>query len=58
MVACTIFLSLNANLQAEAMKMGALITSLDVEEAKLIKAREIHGQRAPGKAKVKVMPKP
>jgi len=42
-VARTIFLSLNAQLQAEAMKMGAPITYLDLEEAKLIEAREGHG---------------
>jgi HCOMODA/2-hydroxy-3-carboxy-muconic semialdehyde decarboxylase len=57
-VARTIFLSLNANLQAEAMKMGAPITYLDLEEAKLIEAREGHGLARTWEGwKAKVMPK-
>jgi ribulose-5-phosphate 4-epimerase/fuculose-1-phosphate aldolase len=39
----TIFLALNASLQAEAMKMNAPITFMDLEEARLIEAREGHG---------------
>ena len=42
-VSRTIFLSLNATLQAEAMRMGAPITYMDPEEARLIEAREGHG---------------
>ncbi len=42
-VARTIFLSLDATLQAEAMKMGTPITYLAPEEARLIEAREGHG---------------
>ena len=42
-VSRTIFLSLNATLQAEAMRMGAPITYMDIEEARLIEAREGHG---------------
>jgi HCOMODA/2-hydroxy-3-carboxy-muconic semialdehyde decarboxylase len=42
-VSRTIFLSLNATLQAEAMRMGAPITYMDLEEARLIEAREGHG---------------
>ena len=42
-VARTIFLSLNATLQADAMRMGAPITYLDIEEARKIEAREGHG---------------
>jgi ribulose-5-phosphate 4-epimerase/fuculose-1-phosphate aldolase len=58
-VARTIFLSLNANLQAEGMKMGAPITYLDLEEAKLIEAREGHGLARTWEGwKAKVMPKP
>jgi HCOMODA/2-hydroxy-3-carboxy-muconic semialdehyde decarboxylase len=58
-VARTIFLSLNASLQAEAMKMGAPITYLDLEEAKLIEAREGHGLARTWEGwKAKVMPKP
>jgi HCOMODA/2-hydroxy-3-carboxy-muconic semialdehyde decarboxylase len=57
-VARTIFLSLNASLQAEAMKMGAPITYLDLEEAKLIEAREGHGLARTWEGwKAKVMPK-
>ena len=58
-VARTIFLSLNATLQAEAMKMGAPITYLDLEEAKLIEAREGHGLARTWEGwKQKVMSKP
>ncbi len=39
----TIFLALNATLQAEAMRMGAPITYMDIEEARKIEAREGHG---------------
>lgn len=39
----TIFLALNATLQAEAMRMGAPITYMDIEEAQKIEAREGHG---------------
>jgi len=39
----TIFLALNATLQSDAMRMGAPITDMDLEEAKLIEAREGHG---------------
>ncbi|HZP75302.1 MAG TPA: class II aldolase/adducin family protein [Pseudolabrys sp.] len=39
----TIFLALNASLQAEAMKMNAPITYMDLEEARRIEAREGHG---------------
>jgi len=39
----TIFLSLNATLQAEAMRMNAPITYIDIEEARKIEAREGHG---------------
>jgi HCOMODA/2-hydroxy-3-carboxy-muconic semialdehyde decarboxylase len=42
-VSRTIFLALNATLQADAMKMGAPINYMDIEEAKLIEAREGHG---------------
>jgi HCOMODA/2-hydroxy-3-carboxy-muconic semialdehyde decarboxylase len=42
-VARTIFLELNARLQADAMRMGAPITYLDIEEARKIEAREGHG---------------
>jgi len=42
-VARTIFLSLNATLQAEAMKMNTPIIYLAPEEARLIEAREGHG---------------
>lgn len=42
-VARTIFLSLNATLQADAMRMGVPITYLDIEEARKIEAREGHG---------------
>ena len=39
----TIFLALNATLQAQAMSMGAPITYMDDEEARKIEAREGHG---------------
>jgi ribulose-5-phosphate 4-epimerase/fuculose-1-phosphate aldolase len=42
-VSRTIFLALNATLQADAMRMGAPITYMDLEEARLIEAREGHG---------------
>lgn len=42
-VARTIFLEINARLQAEAMRMGAPITYLDIEEARKIEAREGQG---------------
>lgn len=42
-VSRTIFLALNATLQAEAMRMNALITYMDPKEARLIEAREGHG---------------
>jgi ribulose-5-phosphate 4-epimerase/fuculose-1-phosphate aldolase len=42
-VARTIFLELNAKLQADAMRMGSPITYLALEEAKKIEAREGHG---------------
>jgi HCOMODA/2-hydroxy-3-carboxy-muconic semialdehyde decarboxylase len=42
-VARTIFLELNARLQADAMRMGSPITYLALEEAKKIEAREGHG---------------
>jgi ribulose-5-phosphate 4-epimerase/fuculose-1-phosphate aldolase len=42
-VSRTIFLSLNATLQADAMRMGAPVTYMDIEEARLIEAREGHG---------------
>jgi len=58
-VSRTIFLSLNATLQADAMKMGAPITYMDLEEAKLIEAREGHGlARTCEGWKAKVTPKP
>jgi ribulose-5-phosphate 4-epimerase/fuculose-1-phosphate aldolase len=42
-VSRTIFLSLNATLQAQAMGMGAPITYMDPEEARKIEEREGHG---------------
>ncbi len=58
-VARTIFLSLNATLQAEAMKLGAPITYLDPEEARKIEAREGHGLARTWEGwKHKVMAKP
>ncbi len=58
-VARTIFLSLNATLQADAMRMNAPITYLDIEEARLIEAREGHGLARTWEGwKKKVMDKP
>lgn len=58
-VARTIFLSLNATLQSEAMRMGAPITYLDIEEARKIEAREGHGLARTWEGwKQKVMGKP
>lgn len=55
----TIFLSLNATLQAEAMKMNAPINYMDLEEARLIEAREGHGLARTWEGwKAKVMSKP
>jgi ribulose-5-phosphate 4-epimerase/fuculose-1-phosphate aldolase len=42
-VSRTIFLSLNATLQADAMRMGAPVTYIAIEEARLIEEREGHG---------------
>ena len=42
-VSRTIFLALNATLQAQAMSMGAPITYMDPEEARKIEEREGHG---------------
>jgi len=42
-VSRTIFLALNATLQAQAMGMGAPITYMDPEEARKIEEREGHG---------------
>src|SRR5215471_13804825 len=39
----TIFLALNATLQAQAMSMGTPITYMDLEEARKIEEREGHG---------------
>jgi HCOMODA/2-hydroxy-3-carboxy-muconic semialdehyde decarboxylase len=58
-VARTIFLSLDATLQADAMRMGAPITYLDIEEARKIEAREGHGLARTWEGwKQKVMSKP
>lgn len=58
-VARTIFLSLNATLQADAMRMGASINYLDIEEARKIEAREGHGLARTWEGwKRKVMTKP
>ncbi|HET7192351.1 MAG TPA: class II aldolase/adducin family protein [Pseudolabrys sp.] len=55
----TIFLALNATLQAEAMNMGAPITYMDPEEARKIEAREGHGLARTWEGwKQKVMGKP
>ena len=55
----TIFLALNATLQADAMRMGAPITYMDLEEARKIEAREGHGlARAWEGWKRKAMAKP
>jgi HCOMODA/2-hydroxy-3-carboxy-muconic semialdehyde decarboxylase len=58
-VSRTIFLSLNATLQADAMRMNAPITYLDLEEAQKIEAREGHGLARTWEGwKRKVMAKP
>jgi HCOMODA/2-hydroxy-3-carboxy-muconic semialdehyde decarboxylase len=55
----TIFLALNATLQAQAMSMGAPITYMDLEEARKIEAREGHGLARTWEGwKRKVMGKP
>jgi HCOMODA/2-hydroxy-3-carboxy-muconic semialdehyde decarboxylase len=55
----TIFLALNATLQAEAMRMGAPITYMDPEEARKIEEREGHGLARTWEGwKQKVMGKP
>jgi ribulose-5-phosphate 4-epimerase/fuculose-1-phosphate aldolase len=55
----TIFLALNATLQADAMKMGAPITYMDIEEARKIEEREGHGLARTWEGwKQKVMTKP
>ena len=55
----TIFLALNATLQAEAMRMGAPITYMDPEEARKIEEREGHGLARTWEGwKKKVMDKP
>jgi HCOMODA/2-hydroxy-3-carboxy-muconic semialdehyde decarboxylase len=55
----TIFLALNATLQAQAMSMGAPITYLDDEEVRKIEAREGHGLARTWEGwKRKVMGKP
>jgi ribulose-5-phosphate 4-epimerase/fuculose-1-phosphate aldolase len=55
----TIFLALNATLQAEAMRMNAPITYMDIEEARKIEEREGHGLARTWEGwKQKVMPKP
>ena len=57
-VARTIFLSLNATLQADAVRMGVPITYLDIEEARKIEAREGHGLARTWEGwKQKVMPR-
>jgi len=54
----TIFLALNATLQAQAMSMGTAITYMDDEEARKIEAREGHGLARTWEGwKRKVMPK-
>lgn len=58
-VSRTIFLSLNATLQADAMRMGAPVTYMTIEEASLIEAREGHGLARTWEGwKQKAMPKP
>lgn len=58
-VSRTIFLALNATLQAQAMSMGAPITYMDPEEARMIEAREGHGLARAWEAwKRKAMGKP
>jgi ribulose-5-phosphate 4-epimerase/fuculose-1-phosphate aldolase len=55
----TIFLALNATLQAQAMSMGTPIIYMDPEEARKIEEREGHGlARTWDGWKKKVMPKP
>jgi len=55
----TIFLALNATLQADAMRMGAPITYMDPEEARKIEEREGHGLARTWEGwKKKVMDKP
>lgn len=55
----TIFLALNATLQAQAMSMGAPITYMDPEEARKIEEREGHGLARTWEGwKQKVMAKP
>ncbi len=55
----TISLALNATLQGEAMRMGAPITYMDIEEARKIEAREGHGLARTWEGwKQKVMSKP
>jgi ribulose-5-phosphate 4-epimerase/fuculose-1-phosphate aldolase len=58
-VSRTIFLSLNATLQAQAIGMGAPITYMDPEEARKIEEREGHGLARTWEGwKQKVMAKP
>ncbi|HYC16166.1 MAG TPA: class II aldolase/adducin family protein [Pseudolabrys sp.] len=55
----TIFLALNASLQAQAMSMGGPITYMDPEEARKIEEREGHGLARTWEGwKQKAMPKP
>jgi ribulose-5-phosphate 4-epimerase/fuculose-1-phosphate aldolase len=55
----TIFLALNATLQADAMRMNAPITYMDLEEARKIEEREGHGLARTWEGwKQKAMPKP
>jgi ribulose-5-phosphate 4-epimerase/fuculose-1-phosphate aldolase len=55
----TIFLALNATLQAQAMSMGSPITYMDPEEARKIEEREGHGLARTWEGwKKKVMAKP
>ena len=55
----TIFLALNASLQAQAMSMGGPITYMDPKEARKIEEREGHGLARTWEGwKQKVMPKP
>ncbi|MGB6350109.1 MAG: class II aldolase/adducin family protein [Pseudolabrys sp.] len=55
----TIFLALNATLQAQAMSMGTPITYMDPEEARKIEEREGHGLARTWEGwKQKVMAKP
>ena len=58
-VSRTIFLALNATLQAQAMSMGAPIIYMDPGEARKIEEREGHGLARTWEGwKQKVMPKP